>query len=114
MGEDQIGARRFLGPAAERVTMDSLFDALETEKVGNQRRVPSEMPRLRERWTGYQAMEVTAGKITEWKRELLEAGLSPKASKKLTASATKLVLGPGQRSTRSTYWHPPQFHSRRL
>ena len=35
VGADQIGVKRFLGPAAERVKMNQLFDALEVTKKNN-------------------------------------------------------------------------------
>ena len=95
VGADQVGARRFLGPSAERVTMDQLFDALETDKVNNQRLVPGEMPRLRAKWAGWQAMELTGATIAEWKRELLEEGLSLKSIRnlcQLLAQAFRLAL----------------------
>src|SRR5438309_2156873 len=72
VGGDQIGARRFLGPAAERISMEELFDALEIEKKNNGGLLPSEMPRLRKRWEGWRAMEVNGGAIERWKREMLD------------------------------------------
>lgn len=95
VGADQVGARRFLGPSAERVTMARLFDALETDKITNQRCVPSEMVRLRARWQGWQAIEVNGAVIADWKREMLEEGLTPKTVRnycQLLGQAFRLAL----------------------
>lgn len=78
VGADQVGARRFLGPRAERIPMAELFDALETAKKNNQRLVPSEMVRLREYWKGWRALEVTGAAVERWKSEMLDEGLAPK------------------------------------
>lgn len=78
VGADQQGLRRFIGPAAERVYMEQLFDGLETVKKNNNRKTPSEMPRLRAYWNRVRAMDVNGKKVEDWKSKLLDEKLSPK------------------------------------
>jgi integrase len=77
VGGDQIGARRFLGPAVERLRMKELLDAVETDKRNRGRRIPSEMPYLHERWDEYRAMEIDGAVLAKWESEMLAKKLRP-------------------------------------
>ena len=78
VGAGEIGARRFAGPRAERVTVTSLLEALRADKVRRGRRDPaSEVRILARQWGRRLAMSLTAAEIARWQDALLRAGCRP-------------------------------------
>lgn len=67
----EVGKGRFIGPAEERVTMDSLFDGLVNDYAINQRRslgsVKGFLKHLRLAFGGMRAIEVTKDRIEGYK-----------------------------------------------
>lgn len=74
VGADQLGARRFVGPAAERLYMSELLDALEEDlKLGGKftQQVPSHLKPIREAFADRRAMAITAEMVDAYIEERL-------------------------------------------
>jgi integrase len=78
VGAAQLGARAFVGPKAERITVAALLQALREDKLRRGRRDPaSEMQILKKDWDTRLAMTLTGPEIAKWQDRLLNEGYRP-------------------------------------
>jgi integrase len=77
----EAGSERFAGPAAERVTVDQLADALLVHMTNQGRasleKIRSHLKPVRAFFSLRRAMDVTTAALERYQRERLEAGMAP-------------------------------------
>src|SRR4029077_2343818 len=79
VGADQIGARPFVGPRQERVTVSELLDGLERDyrlREKWNRKVASNVKPLREYFGPSRAVDVTTDSVSAYMATLREQGYS--------------------------------------
>jgi hypothetical protein len=77
VGADKIGAKTFVAPKQERVTVSELLDALEADYKLRGKDSPqfrSQLKPIRERFGMWRALEVTAEAVDTFITELLDVG----------------------------------------
>ncbi len=80
VGADQIGARTFVGPQQERLTVNDLLDALKADyelRGIASAQFNSHLKHVRNYFGLVRAVEVTAEKVDKYIGEKLEAGFKP-------------------------------------
>ena len=105
VGADQIGAKRFVGPQQERITVSEQLDALEADYKLRGKwsdRVASSMKPIRDYFGQFRAVQITTEAVDQFINQLLrgdpENGKPPKApatvnrSTQLLAQAFKLAI----------------------
>jgi integrase len=98
VGADQIGAKTFISPKQERVTVNALLDSLEADyKLRGKwsRKTASLMKAVRERFGDWRAIDVDADAVTSYLRELQEQDYKPSSINRRTqllGQAFKLAM----------------------
>jgi integrase len=107
---DQIGARPFVGPQQERITVSELLDALEADYKLRKKDSPqfkAHLKPIRERFGTWRALEVTAEAVDKFITELLEdkAPATVNRSTQLLAQAYQLAVDRKRLSTAPSIRH---------
>jgi len=98
VGADAIGAKRFLGPQAERITVNELLDALEADLRLRGKlsvKTQSNIKPLRSAFGEVRANQVTTDGITRYVEKMLDEGYKPASVNRRTqllGQAFKLAL----------------------
>ncbi len=95
---DQIGARPFVGPKQERITVSELLDALQADytlRGKDSRQFKTHLKHIRQHFGDWRALEVTAEAVDAFISGLLESGKAPATvnrSTQLLAQAFNLAI----------------------
>ncbi len=95
---DQIGARPFVGPKQERITVSELLDALQSDytlRGKDSRQFKTHLKPIRQHFGDWRALEVTAEAVDLFISGLLESGKAPATvnrSTQLLAQAFALAI----------------------
>ncbi len=115
---EKHGGRPFVGPAQQRVTVNSLLDALEQDYKVREKCTPSfrsHARRIREVFGSWRAVDVTAEAIDRYITDAREVGFSPATINRgtqLLAQAFKLAVERKRLSSAPLIRHLPERNAR--